>query len=107
VSGSSPWPKRLRYFCEYCGNEVGRDARICPRCGRFFSSVKCPRCGHLGKAEDFALGCPECGCLVEANANPEPMRPAPAAAPPLPWWAFVAAAVVLLALSWMLLGILR
>jgi hypothetical protein len=86
---------------------VGKDARICPICGHFFSSVKCPRCGHLGKAEDFARGCPSCGCAEAANPAPDSIRPLPPEAPPLPWWAFVAVALVILVLTLFLLRSLR
>jgi RNA polymerase subunit RPABC4/transcription elongation factor Spt4 len=99
--------KRPRYFCERCGAEVGKDAKLCPRCGRFFSSVKCPRCGYVGKADDFALGCPDCGSFEAANPAPDPIRPLPVEAPPLPWWAFAAAALVILGLSLILLRSLR
>ena len=99
--------KRPHYYCEGCGLEVRKDARICPRCGRFFSSVKCPRCGYVGKADDFAEGCPDCGYAEAAKPNPEPMRPMAVEAPPIPWWAFAAAALVILGLSLILLRSLR
>ena len=99
--------RRPHYFCERCGAEVGKDARLCPHCGRFFSSVKCPRCGHVGKADDFDRGCPSCGSFEAANPAPDPIRPLPAAASPLPWWAFVVAAFVILGLSLVLLQTLR
>jgi rRNA maturation protein Nop10 len=86
---------------------VGKDARLCPRCGRFFSSVKCPRCGHVGKADDFSFGCPECGCEEAANPAPEPIRPLAAEVPPLPWWAYLAAGLVVVALFVALLYTLR
>ena len=95
------------YFCERCGAEVGKDAKICPHCGRYFSSVKCPRCGHVGKADDFDRGCPSCGSFEAANPAPDPIRPLPVAASPLPWWAFVVAAIVILGLSLVLLQTLR
>jgi predicted amidophosphoribosyltransferase len=97
--------KTPHFFCENCGAEVRKDARVCPRCGRFFSSVKCPKCGHVGGADDFFAGCPVCGYALAANPAPEPFKSAPArqAAPPLPWWAFVAAALAILALSLALL----
>jgi len=94
--------KRPRYFCEHCGLEVRKDARLCPRCGRFFSSVKCPRCDYTGQAEDFEAGCPVCGYAEAANAAPEPIRPPPVVAPPPPRWAYAAVAVVLAALSFLL-----
>ncbi len=99
--------KRPRYFCERCGAEVRKDAKLCPRCGRFFSSVKCPRCGHVGKADDFARGCPACGCADAANPAPDPIRPLEVEAPPLPWWAYLSAAILILALSLVLLRTLR
>jgi predicted RNA-binding Zn-ribbon protein involved in translation (DUF1610 family) len=53
--------KAPRFFCDNCGAEVDRDTKKCPRCGRFFASVRCPRCGYTGPEEDFAVGCPACG----------------------------------------------
>ncbi len=99
--------KRPRYYCEACGLEVRKDARVCPRCGRFFSSVKCPHCGYVGKADDFASGCPECGYAEAANPSPEPIRSLPAEAPPIPWWAYLAAALVIFGLVLALLRSLR
>jgi hypothetical protein len=99
--------KRPHFFCERCGAEVRKDARVCPRCGRFFSSVKCPKCEYVGEADDFSLGCPVCGYALAANPSPEPIKPLTVAAPPPPWWAFVAAAAVILALSLVLLDALR
>jgi len=96
-------PKKPHFFCESCGAEVRKDARVCPRCGRFFSSVKCPKCGYVGEADDFALGCPACGYALAANSAPEPIRPPAVPAPPLPWWAFLVAALVILLLSIVLL----
>lgn len=107
AAGSGLWTKHPRYYCENCGAEVAKDAKVCPHCGSFFSSIKCPRCGYVGKADDFALGCPSCGSTEQANPAPEPMRPHVAAAPPVPWWAFVAAAVVLLGLTLLLFSTLR
>jgi DNA-directed RNA polymerase subunit RPC12/RpoP len=54
---------KLRYFCEGCGKEVPRNSRRCPHCGKFFSSVQCPRCGHQGEGRTFEAGCPACGYL--------------------------------------------
>ena len=99
--------KRPRYFCEHCGAEVGKDARLCPRCGRFFSSVKCPRCGYVGEGDDFVRGCPVCGYADAANAAPEPLRPAALPAQNLPWWSYPAAAALLLALVILLVRALR
>jgi uncharacterized membrane protein YvbJ len=102
-------PKQPHFFCEYCGAEVRKDAKICPHCGRFFSSVKCPKCGHVGMPDDFSFGCPGCGYALPANPAPEPMKRAsalPQMAPPLPWWAFVAVAAVLVVLIFALIGTL-
>ena len=86
--------KTVRYFCEHCGAEVKGNARICPHCGRFFSSVKCPKCGTAGKALDFRFGCPTCGYAEGMNNAPEPLKPPPVTAPPLPLWTWIAGIVV-------------
>lgn len=52
--------KSAKYFCENCGAEVGARAKFCPKCGKFFSSVRCPECGKLGTVRDFKDGCPRC-----------------------------------------------
>ena len=53
--------KQAKFFCENCHNEVNANARFCPTCGKFFSSVKCPMCGAVGSAAQFKDGCPKCG----------------------------------------------
>ncbi|MDA8411931.1 MAG: zinc ribbon domain-containing protein [Treponema sp.] len=86
--------KTPRYFCEHCGAEVKANARICPKCGRFFSAVKCPKCGFVGESEDFRAGCPVCGyALGSNNGAPEPIRPAPESTS-LPLWAWALGFVV-------------
>ena len=92
------------FYCEFCGVEVGKDARVCPRCGRFFSSVKCPKCDYVGKSDDFTSGCPVCGYAEAANPSPEPIKPLTQLAPLLPWWAFLVTAVILAALIALLLA---
>lgn len=52
--------KKPKYFCENCGEEVNAKARFCPHCGKFFSSVRCPNCGHTGSVDSFKKGCPAC-----------------------------------------------
>lgn len=52
--------KSAKYFCENCGEEVAKNARFCPHCGRFFSAVRCPQCGHMGAVTVFKNGCPKC-----------------------------------------------
>lgn len=61
--------KEAKFFCESCGSEVPRKSRFCPVCGKFFASVRCPKCGHTGASEDFKSGCPECGYAVNSNAS--------------------------------------
>ena len=53
--------KQAKFFCENCGAEVAQSARFCGKCGRFFSSVRCPVCGKTGSSNMFANGCPSCG----------------------------------------------
>jgi len=99
--------KTPRYFCEHCGAEVKGSARICPHCGRFFSSVKCPRCGTVGRAEDFRAGCPVCGYADAMNAPPEPIKPLPPADPPLPLWTWVTGLLVFVVIVWLFLRALH
>ena len=61
--------KTAKFFCENCGSEVPRKSRFCPVCGKFFASVRCPKCGHTGASEDFKKGCPECGYAVNSNVS--------------------------------------
>ncbi|MFZ4616401.1 MAG: double zinc ribbon domain-containing protein [Rectinemataceae bacterium] len=86
--------KTPRYFCEHCGSEVRGNARICPHCGRFFSSVKCPKCGYSGLADDFAAGCPGCGFAYK-QTELEPPRPSIEYKGSLPIWTWLAALVLL------------
>ncbi len=58
-----------KFFCENCGNEVKRNTKVCPHCGRFFASVKCPNCGFAGDSEHFSVGCPKCGYAVNSDLN--------------------------------------
>jgi len=50
-----------RFFCDNCGTEVGHEVKLCPRCGRHFSSVRCPSCTFTGEERMFLNGCPSCG----------------------------------------------
>ena len=58
---NAPIPVIPRFFCDNCGAEVPRDSKNCPKCGRFFSSVRCPYCGFVGDEALFINGCPSCG----------------------------------------------
>ncbi len=60
--------QNAKFFCESCGAEVPRNARFCKKCGRFFSSVRCPNCGATGSPDKFANGCPKCGYTVDGDA---------------------------------------
>lgn len=61
--------KEPKFFCESCGSEVPRNSKICTTCGRFFASVKCPKCGCIGDNDDFKKGCPTCGYAVNSDSN--------------------------------------
>ncbi len=61
--------RTAKFFCENCGAEVPRNAKVCRHCGRFFSSVRCPQCGKTGTPEQFKNGCPECGYTVENSTK--------------------------------------
>jgi len=51
---------KAKYLCENCGSEVAAKARFCPNCGKFFCSIRCPKCGKMGTIKDFMNGCPSC-----------------------------------------------
>ncbi len=47
------------------GKKGGGEPRFyCESCGMPFYAVKCPSCGHTGRAVDFVEGCPSCGYLA-------------------------------------------
>jgi ribosomal protein L37E len=100
--------KKPHFFCDFCGKEVSGDAKVCPFCGSFFTSVRCPRCGFTAFANKFKFGCPECGYSAPAQEPRDDTPPGGAgrggragkrrSTEPLPLWAYFLAAV-LLALS--------
>lgn len=53
--------KKARFFCDFCNTEVKANAKKCGHCGKFFSSVRCPKCGKTGHQSLFMGGCPICG----------------------------------------------
>jgi ssDNA-binding Zn-finger/Zn-ribbon topoisomerase 1 len=67
--------KKPRFFCDNCGAEVAMAAKSCPQCGRFFASVRCPKCGFTGKDADFVRGCPACGYSALPIPAPPGRRP--------------------------------
>ncbi|MCL2128086.1 MAG: hypothetical protein FWH38_07520, partial [Treponema sp.] len=66
--------KKPRFFCDNCGEEVGRNAKSCSRCGRFFASVRCPACGFSGDESAFSAGCPSCGYSAPPSAAGRPVE---------------------------------
>ena len=59
--------KKAKFFCEFCGNEVHQNDKVCQYCGKFFASVRCPKCGKVGRTEEFTHGCPNCGYAVRPS----------------------------------------
>jgi uncharacterized membrane protein YvbJ len=87
-----------RFFCENCGAEVPRNAKNCPKCGRFFASVKCPSCGFTGEEALFKGGCPVCGYSTAGGKIlpwPDEKKAKKTAAGSLPVWVYVAAVLAL------------
>ena len=60
--------KDAKFFCESCGSEVPRNAKVCPVCGKFFAAVRCPQCGRTGTSDEFKNGCPSCGYAVDLTS---------------------------------------
>ncbi len=61
--------KKAKFFCEFCGNEVKQNDKVCTYCGKFFASVRCPNCGKTGRTEEFTNGCPACGYAVHGSSS--------------------------------------
>lgn len=59
--------KKAKYFCEGCGSEVAPNAKFCPKCGKFFAAVRCPKCGHVGTVRNFLNGCPSCSYAMTSE----------------------------------------
>ncbi|MBP5603833.1 MAG: zinc ribbon domain-containing protein [Treponema sp.] len=59
--------RKAKFFCEFCGNEVRQNDKVCQYCGKFFASVRCPNCGKSGRTEEFTHGCPACGYAVHGT----------------------------------------
>jgi predicted RNA-binding Zn-ribbon protein involved in translation (DUF1610 family) len=67
--------RKPRFFCDGCGTEVSADAYKCPQCGKFFASMRCPRCGFCGEYSEFRKGCPNCGYAAPGSKPQRPIRP--------------------------------
>ncbi|MCL2180797.1 MAG: zinc-ribbon domain-containing protein [Treponema sp.] len=89
--------RKPRFFCDNCGAEVGSDVKTCPRCGRYFASVRCPSCGHTGPDRMFQNGCPMCGYSAPSSSKKANNKPAHRPAEPLPFWTYIAAFFALFA----------
>jgi hypothetical protein len=88
-------------------------AKSCPQCGRFFASVRCPKCGFTGRDEDFARGCPVCGYSTPP-APAGPGKPGPAKARPPGGeagapsiWIYLLASLILICVLALLYNLLR
>ncbi|OJF77760.1 MAG: hypothetical protein BKP49_01945 [Treponema sp. CETP13] len=101
--------KKTRFFCEYCNHEVDNDAMFCPYCGRFFSSVKCPKCGYTGSHVEFINGCSKCGYAMEDvqkkrqkapknKKNSKKLGKTQKHDDSLPFWVYIIALILLLIL---------
>lgn len=82
-----------QFYCDNCGAEVEQNARGCHKCGRSFSSVRCPVCNFVGEVKVFDNGCPSCGYSAPKTPGQAPAvehEPPPRAAPDaLPLWVYL------------------
>jgi len=85
--------KKPRFFCDNCGCEVDYTAKSCPGCGRFFDSVRCPKCGFSGTEKNFAHGCPSCGYSAPPGKG---ARGKKAHSGSLPGWVYIFSVLALL-----------
>ena len=80
-----PVGKKPRFFCDNCATEVGHNVKTCPRCGRYFASVRCPACDFVGDDDTFEKGCPVCGYSTSPAKTAEPTGKADNRRP-VPFW---------------------
>jgi predicted RNA-binding Zn-ribbon protein involved in translation (DUF1610 family) len=109
--------KTPRFFCENCGADVPLRAKQCPRCGRFFQSVRCPSCGFTGEEALFTQGltpgCPVCGYTVPARSGRtlkdgvEYGKKKWTAAGALPLWIYLLAAIFFIGICAILFTLLK
>jgi len=88
--------KNPRFFCESCGEEVPRNSKNCPKCGKYFASVRCPSCAFTGEEILFKEGCPVCGysSMGSSQGNSYERKEAPPTSTgALPFWAYLLTAV--------------
>jgi predicted RNA-binding Zn-ribbon protein involved in translation (DUF1610 family) len=81
--------KKPRFFCDNCGTEVGRNVNTCPKCGRFFASVRCPKCGFAADESAFRKGCPVCGYSTPPGNAARPPEEEKIPAGKLPLWVYI------------------
>ena len=94
--------KKPRFFCDNCSYEVSSEAKLCPYCGRYFSSIRCPKCEYSGPDRMFQNGCPMCGYSAPPQKAPQnkPVRgkkssnSRSAPAEPLPFWTYIIAVII-------------
>ncbi|MCL2138312.1 MAG: hypothetical protein FWH41_07635 [Treponema sp.] len=96
--------KKPRFFCDNCNCEVERNAKSCPKCGRFFASIHCPSCGFNGDDKSFANGCPSCGYSSPPPFDPKKNKPLARTVPSgkLPLWVYVFSVCALITVIFLL-----
>jgi uncharacterized membrane protein YvbJ len=104
--------KKPRFFCDNCGTEVGRHEKACPKCGRFFASVRCPACGFSGEEALFTSGCPACGYSAGGTAKKRPwsrddQNDVRIAAGALPVWVYLLSILALICVFGLLFFMFR
>lgn len=77
----------------------------CPHCGKFFASIRCPKCGFSGDDDTFNDGCPVCGYYAQlsdraGSRQNSPSSPVSGAAP---WLYIVSIALLAMLLAALLM----
>jgi predicted RNA-binding Zn-ribbon protein involved in translation (DUF1610 family) len=88
--------QKPKFYCDNCGTEVEQNASECPKCGRGFTSVRCPVCNFVGEVGLFDNGCPSCGYSApKTPAQPRPVERVPNSQPAdaLPLWVYLVSGV--------------
>jgi predicted RNA-binding Zn-ribbon protein involved in translation (DUF1610 family) len=101
--------KKPRFFCDGCGAEVTANAERCPRCGKFFASIRCPKCGFSGDTDTFGNGCPVCGYSAQRSnhSGSRPVKPAAPDSAAAPWLYALSIALLAMLLAALFMHITR
>ncbi|GHU02284.1 hypothetical protein FACS1894147_03840 [Spirochaetia bacterium] len=81
------------------------DEKRCPKCGKFFASIRCAKCGFAGDDQLFNDGCPVCGYSGAVEKKKTGGREEPQKSGRVPVWVYLLAAAIIAALGALVLTV--